>query len=303
MKLALSHVLWPGLLAGCIALTYLGLDTAYPIVCFNLVYLGLALILFMLERVLPHERSWLDNDGQIGPDLGHTLISKGAVQVVAATVVAMGIAQTVGPEASGLWPAAWPLATQVVLALVIAELGLYFAHRLAHEWPRLWCFHAVHHSVGRLWIINTGRFHFVDTMVSVLLSQPLLYFAGAPKPMFLWVAAITAFIGILTHCNIDMRSGGLNLVFNTPELHRWHHSRIASEGNTNYGENLMIFDHIFGTYFFPARRPPVNIGINNPMPKTLIAQLQDPFTWMGTGIAEISSPEAGTQGTGPVANP
>jgi sterol desaturase/sphingolipid hydroxylase (fatty acid hydroxylase superfamily) len=303
MKLALSHCLWPGLLVGCIALTQMAFTSTHPIAFFNLIYLGLALTLFVLERFLPHERSWLDNDGQIGPDLGHTLITKGTVQVASAAVVAMGIAQTVGAEGSGLWPSAWPFAAQVVLGLVIAEIGLYFAHRLAHEWPRLWCFHAVHHSVGRLWIINTGRFHFVDTMVSVVLSQPLLYFAGAPKTVFLWVAAITAFVGILTHCNVDMRSGWLNLVFNTPELHRWHHSRIASEGNTNYGENLMIFDHIFRTYFFPARRPPVHIGINTPMPETLIAQLRDPFTWMRTGLADLAPPEGGAQGTGPVANP
>ncbi len=302
MKLALSCSLWPGLFGGCIALTHLALGSTHPIAFFNLIYLGLAVTLFVLERLLPHERSWLANDGQIGPDLGHTLFSKGVVQVVAASVVAMGIAQTIGAEASGLWPAAWPLAAQVVLGLVIAEFGLYFAHRLAHQWPRLWCFHAVHHSVERLWIVNTGRFHFVDFMVSILLSQPLLYFVGAPKLVFLWVAAITAFVGILTHCNVDMRSGWLNQIFNTPELHRWHHSRIAAEGNTNYGENLMIFDHIFGTYFFPARRPPAKIGINEPMPETFIGQLRVPFTHMGSRLVDTGSRERALQGTGPVAD-
>ncbi|HCX67158.1 MAG TPA: sterol desaturase, partial [Rhodobiaceae bacterium] len=36
------------------------------------------------------------------------------------------------------------------------------------------------------------------------------------------VSAVTAVLGILTHCNIEMRCGPLNYVFNTPELHRWH---------------------------------------------------------------------------------
>ena len=86
---------------------------------------------------MPYELTWLANDGQIGPDLSHTLLSKGIVQLVAAAVVAMGIAQVVGAEASMLWPAQSPLAVQIVLGLVIAEVGLYCAHRIAHYWPRL----------------------------------------------------------------------------------------------------------------------------------------------------------------------
>ena len=39
---------------------------------------------------------------------------------------------------------------QVALGLVIAEFGLYMAHRLAHEHLSLWRFHALHHSVERL---------------------------------------------------------------------------------------------------------------------------------------------------------
>jgi sterol desaturase/sphingolipid hydroxylase (fatty acid hydroxylase superfamily) len=276
-----SYLLWPGLLCSCVDLNNLALETNHPIVYFNLIYLGLAASLLLLERVLPFEPEWLANDGQIGADLGHTLLNKGLVQVAATAVVAMGVAEAVDPKPAQLWPSDWPVAGQVILGLIIAECGLYCAHRLAHEWPKLWCFHAVHHSVTRLWIVNTGRFHFVDTMASIAFSQPLLYIAGAPKVMFLWVAAITAFIGILTHCNVNMRSGWLNLVFNTPELHRWHHSRIPAEGNTNYGENLMFMDLLFRTYFLPARRPPADIGIDRDMPETLAGQLRAPFTWLG----------------------
>lgn len=264
-------------MALCIGLNAVAMQGPHPFLYFNLIYLTLALALLGLERVMPFERNWLASDGQIAPDIAHTLLNKGIVQVFAFAITAMGVAQAVDPAASGPWPGNWPMAAQVVLALVIAEAGFYGAHRLAHEWPRLWRFHAVHHSVRRLWIVNTGRFHFVDTLMSVALSQPLLYLAGAPKPVFLWVAAITAFIGILTHCNVDMRTGALNFVFNTPELHRWHHSRRADEGNRNYGENLMLFDQLFSTFFFPARRPPADIGIDGPMAESFLGQLRQPF--------------------------
>jgi sterol desaturase/sphingolipid hydroxylase (fatty acid hydroxylase superfamily) len=285
IKAALSRVLWPGLLGACIALNHVGLGSASPILIFNLIYFSLALTLLMLERVMPYESAWLENDGQIGPDLSHTLLNKGVVQLVATAVVAMGIAEAVDAEASMLWPDQSPLAVQIILGLIVAEAGLYLAHRLAHFWPRLWCFHAVHHSVTRLWIINTGRFHFVDTIVSISLSQPLLYLAGAPKLVFLWVAAITAFVGVLTHCNVEMKNPWLRWVFNTPELHRWHHSKVPSEGNTNFGENLMLYDQIFSTYFFPARRPPKDIGINTPMPAGFLGQLRAPFTWVSKGLS------------------
>ncbi|MGE0651533.1 MAG: sterol desaturase family protein [Alphaproteobacteria bacterium] len=277
MRRMVSALLWPGLMATCIALNAWAMASSRPMLCFNLIYFGLAATLFALERLMPYERAWLESDGQVAPDLLHTFFNKGVIQAFAAAITSMGIARAVEPTPGDLWPDAWPLAAQVVLGLVVAELGFYAAHRLAHQWRRLWRFHAVHHSVRRLWIVNTGRFHFVDTIASVAMSQPLLYVAGAPQVVFLWVAAITAFIGILTHCNVDMRCRWLGFVFNTPELHRWHHSRTPSEGNANYGENLMIFDHLFATFFFPARRPSADIGINEPMAEGFLGQLRQPF--------------------------
>lgn len=60
------------------------------------------------------------------------------------------------------------------------EFGLYWAHRLAHRVHVVWRFHAIHHSVRRLWFFNTGRFHLVDTLWSLLLGLPLLWLVGVP---------------------------------------------------------------------------------------------------------------------------
>jgi sterol desaturase/sphingolipid hydroxylase (fatty acid hydroxylase superfamily) len=163
---------------------------------------------------------------------------------------------------------------------VAAEFGLYWAHRLAHEWQWLWPFHAVHHSSKKLWFLNTGRFHFIDTLKSMVCATPILLLAGAPGDVIIWVSAITAFIGILTHCNVRMRFGWLNYIFNTPGLHRWHHSMDLREGNKNYGENLVLWDLLFGTYFDDSRRrPPADIGIREAMPPTFLEQLRAPFVW------------------------
>ena len=277
----LDYTLWPAIFGGALAITYVGLSQGYQITGFLIAYFCVALSLFILERVRPHEKVWHENDGQMPNDLAHTLLTKVMVEVTIITLTAIGIMKgTENLQSTGIWPRHWPVLAQVILGLVVSEFGLYWAHRLAHEWMLLWRFHALHHSPVRLWFFNTGRFHFVDTIKSMLFGMPLLIIAGAPMPVFFWGSSITAFIGILTHCNVQMRFGWLNYIFNTPGLHRWHHSMDLREGNKNYGENLVLWDLLFGTFFDDAaRRPPVQIGIKEAMPETLFHQLAAPFYW------------------------
>lgn len=281
LYLALSWLAWPGLLAICCTITWLGFHWDAPALFFNAAYCVLIVCLLILERTMPHEPSWNENDGQIFPDIAHSLLCKGTVQALVVFGAIIGLTSYLTPASEpgyGIWPRGWPLWVQVVMGLVIAEFGLYWAHRIAHEWPPLWRFHAVHHSVTRLWIVNTGRFHFVDALKSIVLGSAILLALGAPMEVITWLSAVTAFIGMLTHCNVDMRFGPLSWWFNTPELHRWHHSRDLSEGNKNYGENLMLWDHLFGTFFNTrAKRPPEDIGIGEEMPPGFLSQLAWPF--------------------------
>jgi sterol desaturase/sphingolipid hydroxylase (fatty acid hydroxylase superfamily) len=278
MRRVLSYVWWPTLFGVCVAATYAGVVNGATVAVFNTTYLALALSIALLERAMPHEETWLKNDGQVVPDIAHTLLNKGVAQAIVVMIAFTGIAEFASPEAGATWPAALPFAVQVAFGLLLAEFGLYWKHRIAHEWPPMWRFHAVHHSVTRLWFLNTGRFHLVDTLTGLAVGMPLLLLLGAPRDVMVMTSAITAFVGILTHSNVEMRCGPLNYVFNTPELHRWHHSKVLAEGNRNYGENLMIFDQLFGTYFNSARRPPADIGIKYPMPETFWGQLKVPFT-------------------------
>jgi len=109
------------------------------------------------------------------------------------------------------------------------------------------------------------------------MGMGIMLAAGAPLNVIIWLSAITAFIGMLTHCNVEMRFGPLSWLLNTPELHRFHHSRVLREGNKNYGENIMIWDHVFRSYFHATYRPPVSIGITEYMPPNFTAQLAWPF--------------------------
>jgi sterol desaturase/sphingolipid hydroxylase (fatty acid hydroxylase superfamily) len=277
----LDYLLWPTIIAAGITAMSFGFASGHGPTAFYITYLCMAFVIWGLEYARPHEREWQKPDGQMLPDLAHTLLTKIMVQVTVVSLVHLGIVrQFSDAKPGGIWPSQWPMAAQVLLGLAVSEFGLYWAHRIAHEWMPLWRFHSVHHSSRRLWFFNTGRFHFVDTLKSMVFGAPMVALSGAPGEVLLWGSAITAFVGILTHCNVEMRFGWLSYLFNTPELHRWHHSMDLREGNKNYGENLVIWDMIFGTYFRDEnRRPPVEIGIHEALPKGFIGQLVAPFRW------------------------
>ncbi len=257
------------------AILWMGFANASITLYFNLSYLWIVAWLLLMERTHPYRSVWREDDGQLGPDLAHTVLNKGVVQLLVVTALSLGLVD--GRHGTLLSGA--PMWLQVGLGLIAAEFGLYWAHRLAHEWPLVWRFHAVHHSVERLWLVNTGRFHFVDSLISVFASLPFLFLSGISMDAIVWVSAITAYIGILTHCNADMRCGWLNYVFNTPNLHRWHHSTETAIGNNNYGENLMLWDMLFGTYYHRPGQDVSTIGIAERMPAAFAAQLLAPFIW------------------------
>lgn len=283
---AVSSLLWPAIFCAGLTGSYFAFHSQMHLLWFNVVYLSVVATIALFERLMPYEETWLDADGETFNNLAHTLLSKGAVQIAAAigTSFPMAVAIVAQPFLShkaNIWPDQLPMALQVVLGLIIAEFGLYLAHRLAHEHLSLWRFHALHHSVERLWVINTGRFHIIDSLFKIALSQIPLYLLGAPLPVFLWIGAVTAFIGLLTHCNIDVRTGPLDWILSTPRLHRWHHSKLLAEGNTNYGENLVIWDQILGTYYNPPRPSSTDIGITGKVADSFLAQLVQPFSKKG----------------------
>jgi sterol desaturase/sphingolipid hydroxylase (fatty acid hydroxylase superfamily) len=56
-----------------------------------------------------------------------------------------------------------------------------------------------------------------------------------------------------------------------PDHHRFHHSVIHREADTNYSGPTIIWDQIFGTFYLPNRNGPAALGIN-PDEKIVIAQ-------------------------------
>jgi sterol desaturase/sphingolipid hydroxylase (fatty acid hydroxylase superfamily) len=84
------------------------------------------------------------------------------------------------------------------------------------------------------------------------------------------------------HCNIRLRLGPLNYLFSMAELHRWHHSLVLSEANSNYGNNILFWDIVFGTVHYPRdRSASADIGLHDlpGFPRTWLAQVLSPWRW------------------------
>ena len=272
---AARRLVWPFLVVSSAAILAFGFSLGREVLFFNISYAWIVAWLFLLEKLLPYRAGWRLSDGQLGPDLSHTVLNKGLVQLLIVQLIGLGILGGDGTSMAG----SLALPFQVAIGLVIVEIGLYSAHRLGHEWALLWRFHAVHHSSKKLWLINTGRFHFVDSLVSVVASLPFLLLLGISTDAIVWISAITAYIGILTHCNVDMECGWLNYIFNTPNLHRWHHSADRAECDHNYAENMMLWDILLGTFLYKKGPGIAEAGIAEKMPRKFFAQLAVPFIW------------------------
>jgi len=181
-----------------------------------------------------------------------------------------------------LWPTDWPLLAQLPFALVVAEFPKYWHHRLQHNNDFLWRFHATHHSAPRLYWLNAARFHPIDIFIDGLLGGVTLVALGCQAEVLGLFLLVSGVHGFFQHANLPLRCGPLNYFFSMAELHRWHHSKTMREANHNYGQNVIVWDLVFGSFFLPKdREPPEDIGIPDlaAFPMSFWRQLASPFAW------------------------
>lgn len=178
-----------------------------------------------------------------------------------------------------LWPSGLNIYVQLVFALIIAEFGLYWFHRGCHEIPFLWRFHRIHHNPKRLYWFNATRFHYVDvTLLQVCGIVPLLIL-GADAKIIALVTIFSTVHGFWQHVNAEQDQKILNYFFSGPELHRWHHNLKSEVANHNYGNNLIIWDHVFKTFYWPKHNNEQlrSVGVKGNFSNNIKSMTLDPF--------------------------
>jgi sterol desaturase/sphingolipid hydroxylase (fatty acid hydroxylase superfamily) len=275
----LDYAIAPAFVLWTVAATWMLLERIPPFWVTGLVIGPLAIVAAILERARPERSDHRALDQPLAVDAAHYFLSYQLGYVLGlGACAAMGVAIR-ATGCSPIWPSSLPLAAQVVLAILLAEGVAYWQHRLLHRVPRLWRFHALHHSGKRLNLVRAGRFHFVDGATATFMTFVPLVLLGAPDAMVTWVATLTGTFGVLGHANMRVRTPAwLSWVVCTPALHRHHHSRVLRESDRNFGTVTPLFDVLFRTYE-PVRAPgPEQVGIaDDPVPRGFSKQLLSPF--------------------------
>lgn len=267
------------------------LRLAAPI-ALDLVRLVLWLVLLMAVFI-PLER-WRGLHPQkvfrkaFGTDLVYYFLSSMAPKLLLIVPLSLTakLVHHVMPGALYAWTGSLPVVVRLLVALVIGEIGAYWGHRLSHEIPLLWRFHAVHHSAEEMdWLVNV-RAHPVDLLFTRLCGLVPLYILGFAQPtgnsfdlVPVLVTIVGTFWGFFIHANLRWRLGPLEWLLSSPAFHHWHHTNDGPELlNKNYAAMLPVVDRWFGTYYLPKQDWPGKYGVDGTVGANVTEQLLHPFT-------------------------
>ena len=239
------------------------------------------LVFVPLERSFAvHEQSPLRPGWRT--DIGYYFISHMLVQFILIAVTTSTATMDLLVANEGLKTAirSLPLWLQFLLAVFCADLFQAGLHRLYHNMPALWRFHAVHHSARHMDWLAGSRIHLLEillTRIAVLAPLVLLGIAAPALNAYIILVGIQA---VLAHANLRWNFGWLEYVLVTPRYHHWHHARHADYIDVNYAIHLPLVDMLMGTF----KRPPPNTwpqayGVMKPetVPNGILAQTLMPF--------------------------
>ena len=274
---------YPTIVFGSLALSIPALERGWlaPEQTGSIALLGVGLCIILLELLVP-DRPRRVTPRMIWTDLLHNVFSAGLVStLVRAGLFAVFLWLATSASAVvgvGIWPNEWPLLAQLAVGAVLGEFGNYWMHRLTHRSDWLWRVHALHHSPEHLYLLASGRSHPINAaLIHVTQVAPAILLGASPELVAL-LAVFTAATGLFQHCNAEMRTEWLNWLIATPDLHRIHHSTDMDESNTNFGNNLMVWDIVFRTWR-PGPKPDAYGVPGVRWPKSYIGQLATPFIY------------------------
>jgi sterol desaturase/sphingolipid hydroxylase (fatty acid hydroxylase superfamily) len=241
-----------------------------------------AAVVTLLERAVPYRRQWRPPASEVRTDLAFMTVVQLAFPPLMGFLFSYALISPVramGLPIARLWPHDWPFWLQALLMVLVVDFLRYWLHRAAHQNDTLWRLHSVHHSVEQMYWLNTARFHVIEKAMQMTLdSLPFLLMGVNAKVLALYYIAYAA-NGFFQHCNIALRYGFLNYIVASADTHRWHHSRVPRESNANYGNTVIVWDLLFGTWFLPGERAVQEIGLQDrAYPKSFLSLMRAPFT-------------------------
>ncbi len=175
----------------------------------------------------------------------------------------------------GLWLAIWYFVYELspfkipatpltwVLLFFLNEFVYYWFHRISHENRFFWAVHVNHHSSEKFNFSVSARIPFLNSIYHNAFWI-ILPFIGFEPTMVYAVETVSFLFAFFQHTQLVKKlPKPIEYLFNTPSHHRVHHAINPVYLNRNYGNVLIIYDRLFGSFQEELTDVPPKFGITN----------------------------------------
>ncbi|MCJ2188452.1 sterol desaturase family protein [Novosphingobium beihaiensis] len=200
-----------------------------------------------LEWVLERHEGWRLNIREFVTDvfyvvLGYTAIAWVSEKLAEEPLRALKHSLGITTE----WTLHAPFLVQVALVICLIEFGQYWMHRAMHNWHPLWLTHAPHHHITQL---NAMKGSVGNPIELFLISLSVVALFDFQLPALFCAFNVLSAVSIFAHANVRSNPPLFySYIFTTIRHHSLHHSVDYESTRCNYGNSLIIFDRMFGTY-------------------------------------------------------
>ena len=141
-----------------------------------------------------------------------------------------------------------------LLLFLATDFVWYWYHRLGHEVNILWASHIVHHQSEDFNYTAAARITVIQAVARGFFWS-ILPIIGFKPEMITVLLLIHGTYPFFTHTQLVGKLGWLEYVIVTPTHHGVHHSSNPEYLDKNYGDMLIIWDKMFGTYANETLKP------------------------------------------------
>lgn len=219
-------------------------------------FIGVLVTMALWEIAAPRRALTVSKAVRWANNLGLVIFNSFILRLIF-PAAAVGVAVFAAEQGWGLlnyFEIAFPLA--VLLSVVAMDFIIYLQHVLVHAVPALWRLHRVHHADLDFDVTTGARFHTIEIILSMLIKFATIVVLGPPVVAVVIFEVVLNAMAMFNHSNVRLPLGldrVLRLIVVTPDMHRVHHSTEDNEANSNFGFNLSLWDHLFGTYIAQPR--------------------------------------------------
>ena len=151
-----------------------------------------------------------------------------------------------------------------ILLFLGTDLVWYWYHRSAHEINAFWAAHVVHHQSEDFNYTVSARITVFQAVLRTMFWS-VLPLIGFPAEMITTLLLIHGLYPFFIHTRVLGKWGWFEKVLVTPTHHGIHHASNPEYLDKNYGDVLIIWDKMFGTFAKENKDVEIVYGLTKPL--------------------------------------